>query len=156
MPQAVMREESAYALPEDTLLPATLTSVTVRTVEFTYKKGPKQGQQGTFDLWVWEFQITDGDYAGLKAWGETEDSLNNLEEPRGRAKLVRPWAETLLGREIPIGEAFDTDHVLGLPCVITVKHEEPRPKKDGGFFYGCPVEDVFPARPATSDDAPPF
>jgi hypothetical protein len=156
MPSSTMREESAYPLPEDVLFPAELTSVVVRTVEFTYKKGPKVGEKGSFDLWVWEFAITGGDYAGMKAWGETEDNLNNLEEPKGRAKLVRPWAETLLGRQIEIGENFDTDQVLGLPCKITVKHEEPRPKKDGGFFYGCPVEDVFPADPRSSDDAPPF
>lgn len=156
MPQSTMREESAYPLPEDVLLPAALTSVSVRTVNFTYKKGPNKDKAGSFDLWVWEFEITGGDYAGMKAWGETEDNLNNLEEPRGRSKLVRPWAETLLGRQIEIGEAFDTDNILGLPCKITVKHEEPRPKKDGGFFYGCPVEDVFPASPATSSDEPPF
>lgn len=155
-PKATMREESLYSLPEDVLLPAKLNSVVTRTIPFTYKKGPKLGQESSFDIWVWEFEITEGDYAGLKAWGETEDQLNNLEEPRGRSKLVRPWAETLLGKEIQIGEEFDTDDLIGLSCQITVKHEEPRPKKDGGFFYGCPVEDVFPAAAATSDDEPPF
>lgn len=156
MPSATMREESAYPLPEDTIFPAVLQKVEVRTVEFTYKKGPKKDQKGSFDLWKWEFQITEGEFAGLHAWGETEAELNNLEEPRGRAKLARPWCETLLGRQIEIGEPFDTDQVLGVPCKITVTHEEPRPKKDGGFYYGCPVEDVFPAAPRTSDDEPPF
>lgn len=150
MPKSVMREESAYPVPEEVLLPAKLNAVTVRTVEFTYKKGERAGQPGSFDLWRWEFEVTDGDYTGLKLYGETEDELNNLEEPRGRAKLVRPWAETLLGRQIPIGEEFDTDDVVGLPCQITVKHEEPRPKKDGGWFYPCPVEDVFPASQSSS------
>lgn len=156
MPKTTVKETSAYALPEDTIFPAVLTSVIVRSIPFTYKKGPNAGQQGEFDIWVWEFKITDGDYAGMKAWGETESEVNNLEEPRGRAKLVRPWAETLLGRQIQIGEEFDTDNLLGLPCKITVKHEEPRPKKDGGTFYGCPVEDVFPAEGRTSGGPVPF
>ena len=140
-----MKEETAYPLPEDVLFQGKLNSVEVRCIDFTYKKGPKVGQKGSFDLWKWEYEITEGEYQGLRAWGETEADLNNLEEPRGRAKLVRPWAETLIGRQIAIGEDFDTDQVLGLPCKFTVTHEEPRAKADGGFYYGCPVEDVFPS-----------
>ena len=141
MPRSTMKEESAYPLPEDVLFQGVLNSVTIRNISGVSAKG----KDYNFDLWVWEFEITDGDQRGLRAWGETESSLNNLEVPRGRAKLVRPWAETLLGRQIAIGEDFDTDSVLGLPCKFTVIHEEPRQKKDGGFFYGCPVEDVFPS-----------
>lgn len=158
MPRATMKEETLYALPEDTIFEGKLNSVTVRTIEFTLKKdrgNKKAGEKDSFNKWVWEFEITDGEYAGLKAWGETEDELNNLEEQRGNSKLVRPWAETLLGRQIQIGEDFDTDQIVGLPCKFTVTHEEARPKKDGGWFYGCPVEDVFPSSNSLRE-APPF
>lgn len=142
-----MREESAYPLPEDTIFEGMLVKVDERNIKGTSAKGKAYD----FNLWEWEFVITSGEYQGLKATGTTEDHLNNLEEPRGRAKLARPWYETLLGRQIAIGEAVDTDtQIVGLPCKFTVKHEEPRPKKDGGFWYGCEVEDVFPATPAAT------
>lgn len=156
MPKSTVREESAYPLPEDTLFEAKLNSVVVRTVDFTYKKGPNEGQKGSFDLWVWEFQITEGEFAGQRVWGETEDHVSNLDEPKGRAKLVRPWAETLLNRQLAVGAEFDTNDVVGLPVKLTVKHEEPRKKKDGGTFYGCPVEDLIPATSAAFSTEPPF
>ena len=159
MPRTTMKEETAYSLPEDVLFFGKLNSVTVRTIEFTRRKdggGKKAGEADSFDKWVWEYEITEGEFTGQRAWGETEDELNNLEEPRGNSKLVRPWAETLLNRALTVGEDFDTDQVVGLPCKFTVSHDEPRQKKDGGFFYGCPVEDVFPAGPATSRGDVPF
>lgn len=142
MPKATMKEEAEYRLPEDTLFPAVLDEVAVRTIEYTLKKDrgmKKAGEKDSFDKWVWTFRITDGPFKGEKAYGETEDRLTNREDNR-----VRQWSETLLGREIEIGEEFDTDSVLGLPCQVSVRHEEPREKKDGGFFYGCPVDEVFP------------
>lgn len=158
MPSATMRTESEYRLPEDVIFPAKLMAVTSRTIEFVHKKGDKIGQKGSFDKWEWEFLITEGEYAGQKAYGSTEAVLNNLPEPRGNDKLVRPWAETLLGRQIQPGERFDTEQVVGLPCLITVRHEEPRPKSNGGTYYGCPVEDVFPAPSAAQSPSaePPF
>lgn len=158
MPRATMKEETLYSLPEDTIFEGKLNSVTVRTIEFTLKKDrgtKKAGEKDSFDKWVWEFEVTSGEFTGQKAWGETEDELNNLEEQRGNSKLVRPWAETLLGRQIAIGEDFDTDQVVGLPCKFTVSHDEPREKKDGGWFYGCPVEDVFPSSNGSREE-PPF
>lgn len=144
MPRSTMREDSLYPLPENQLFPAELTSVTVRTINFVHKKGDKAGMADSFDKWVWEFRITNGEYQGLKVRGETEPELTTLTEQRGISKPVRPWAETLLGREIQVGEELDTDVLLGLPCQITVTHMEPRPKADGGFWYDCPVEDVLP------------
>lgn len=159
MPRATMKEESAYALPADTLFEGKLNSVTVKTIEYTLKKdrgSKKAGEKDSFDIWEWEFEVTDGAYKGTRAWGTTESELNNLEEPRGRSKLVRPWAETLLGRQIQIGEDFDTDQIVGLPCKFTVVNEEPVEKKNGdGWFYGCSVDDVFPSSNGLRED-PPF
>ena len=154
MPRSTMKEETAYKLPEDTLFVGKLNAVEVRTINFVLKKDVgtrKAGEASSFDKWVWEFEVTEGAYTGDRAWGETEDELNNLEEARGNSHLVRPWAETLLGRQITIGEDFDTDQVVGLPCKFTVSHDEPRLKKDGGYYHGCPVDDVFPASSAAAD-----
>ena len=161
MPASTMREESAYPLPEDMLFAGRLNKVEVRNISGVTKSGKNVGKSYDFNVWEWEFEVTEGDFAGIKVRGTTEDHLNNLEEPRGRTKLARPWSETLLGRPIQIGENFDTDTtIVGLPCKFTVKHEEPRPKTDGGFWYGCEVEDVFPAVPAalaaTHSSEPPF
>ncbi len=158
MPRATMKEESAYALPSDTLFDGQLNAVKIKTIEFTLKKDrglKKQGEKDSFDIWEWEFEVTAGAYKGTRCWGTTESELNNLEEPRSRSKLVRPWAETLLGRQIAIGEDFDTDQICGLPCKFTVTNEEPVERKDGnGFYYGCSVEDVFPSSNSTKEDAP--
>lgn len=143
MPQAVMQEESEYPVPAGVPLPAVLQSVKVRTIEFFKKDqyGNKTSEKDSFDKWVWEFKITDGDYAGIKVYGETEDRLSTRAD-----NLVRIWAEQLLGQEIPVGEGLDTDaQLVGLSCIVECRHDDPREKRDGTMFYPCPVSDVFPA-----------
>lgn len=148
MPKATVKEESEYPLPAETVFPARLDKVVEKTVEFTYKAHhaavkngrAKVGETGGFTKWQWEFAITDGPYAGMKAWGDTDGKLTNREDDR-----VRQWSETLLGRELGIGDELDTDLLVGLPCSITVRHDEPVPRRDGtGNFYPCPVDEVFP------------
>lgn len=148
MPKSTMTEESEYRLPKDTLFPAILEAVTVKTIKYK-----KDGKDKSFDKWEWEFKITDGEYAGLSAYGETEDRLTTHPDNK-----VRQWGEVLRGGvEFEVGESIDTDDLIGLPCVITVTHEEPREKKNGeGFFYGCPVADVFPEGTKFHPDGPGF
>ena len=71
-----------------------------------------------------------------------------------------------------LGEQVDTDDLIGLPVQGTVRHLEPRPKKDGeGFWFNVEVEELFPAgmgkasnvakedpwqAGTTTYDAPPF
>lgn len=149
MPKATVREESEYPLPDQTVFPARLDKVTEKTITFTYKPThaavtsgrAKAGDEGSFTKWQWEFAITDGDYAGMTAYGDTPGKLTNREDD-----VVRQWSETLLGRELQIGEELDTDLLIGLPCSVTVRHEAPVPRRDGtGNFYPCPVDEVFPA-----------
>jgi hypothetical protein len=134
MPSSTMREESEYRLPENTPFPAQLKSVDVRTIKYQ-----RDGKDKQFDKWEWVFEITEGEYAGMEAYGESEDRLTNHPDNK-----VRQWAETLRDAPFGIGEGLNTDDLLGLPCVITVFHGDPRPKKDGTNFYPCPVQDVFP------------
>ena len=154
MPQTTMRDEDTYPLPDETPFPARLESVEVKTIQFEKKDrktGAKTGEWSSFDKWVWDFQITSGQYAGLHAYGETEDRLTNHPDNK-----VRQWAETLRDAPFEIGEGLNTDDLVGLPCIVTVRHDEPRPKKDGGNFYPCPVDDVFPEGALPVDDEPPF
>lgn len=145
MPNTTMQEEEKWKLPADTLFPATLTAVTEVEIPYTDKK---TGAPATFTKWQWEFSITEGEYAGLRAWGDTEDRLTNHPENK-----VRQWAETLRGAPYDIGEGLDTDDLLGLPCLVTVTNET-YDKKDGTTGYKSPVADVFPADGQA--DEPPF
>jgi hypothetical protein len=148
MPQSTMREEDEYALPEDTLFPGVLNKVDVRTIKW---KSKRDGSDQSRDVWTWEFQITDGEYAPLRAWGESEDRLTTHPDNK-----VRQWGETLRGKPFELGEGLNTDDLIGLPCMFTIKHEEPRPRKDGtGNFYGVRVDDVFPVDALQPAD-PPF
>lgn len=158
MPSATMREESEYKFPEDTPFPAILSSVTEKEIPYTIKNGPDAGKKSSFKKWVWAFDITEGEFAGLTAYGETEAKLTNHPDNH-----VRQWAEVLQDAPIGIGDGLNTDDLLGLPCVVTVAHGEPRPKTDGGKFYPCDVNNVFPegtkAGQFGSDNAqdePPF
>lgn len=149
MPKARVIEESEYPLPKETPLPARLDKVTENERTFQYKPHhaavkngkAKVGETGSFVKWSWEFKVTDGDYAGYVAYGDTDAKVTNRADDK-----VRQWAETLLGRELGVGEELDTDLLVGLPCTVTVRHEDPVPRRDGsGNFYPCPVDEVFPA-----------
>ena len=134
MPKTTMEEEALYKLPADVPMEAALVSVKERVIPFKNKKG----QDDSFTKWEWEFEILEGEYAGLHAWGDTEDRLTTREDNK-----VRQWAEVLLGREFELGEGLDTDDLLGLTCVLTVKNT-PYEKKDGNVSYLCPVDQLFP------------
>ena len=143
MPSATMKNEDEFKLPKETLLPATLLAVEEKNIPYVDKNGKDQ----TFTKWTWEFEIVDGDYAGLHAWGDTEPRLTNHPDNK-----VRQWAETLRGSEFELGEGLDTDDLLGLSCVITVDNVV-HTKKNGEKSYLTPVLDVYPA---SLDTEPPF
>lgn len=145
MPSATMEHEDPYKFPDDDLLPATLTSVIEKSREI--RQGDRKGE--TFTKWEWEFSISGGQYAGLRAWGETEDRLTNLEGNR-----VRAWATALRGQEFAFGESLNTDDLIGLPCMIMVGHEEYK-RGDGTTGYKEPVRDVISVADAQSIE-PPF
>lgn len=149
MPKATKREASEYRLPAGEYFPAILTAVNEKKIDFTYKQGPRAGQKGVWVKWEWIFEITDGEYQGVPAYGDTDSEITTREDC-----IPRQWGETLLGRELEIGEDFDTDLVLQMPCLITVRHDEPRQKRDGTNFYPCPVDEVFPVAGATQQDDP--
>ncbi len=152
MPTTRLREETEYRFPDDITYQCRLVDVT--TKEITYFKkdahGVKTNEQDSFTKWQWTFDITSGPYLGGSLYGDTESEMTT----RGDNTL-RQWAEALLGREIEVGEDFDTDDIIGLPCVVTIRHDPPRPRRDGnGMFYPCVVDDVMPK--GTADNQPPF
>lgn len=143
MPSSTMEHEDEWKLPKDVPLPAELQAVTEKVINYK-----RDGKDKSFTKWEWEFKIVDGEYAGLRAWGETEDRLTTHPDNK-----VRQWAETLRDKPFDLGEGLDTDDLLNLPCTIVVDNTV-RDKPDGGKFYNCPVVDVLPA--GVGSDEPPF
>ncbi len=156
MPKATLRVESEYKYPDDITYPCRLVDVQVKEFPF-FKKDPVTGarttEQDIFRKWEWTFEVTAGPYLGDTLRGDTEPELTTRDDNR-----LRQWAEALLSREIEVGEDFDTDMIVGLPCVVTVRHDPPREKRDGSTFYPCVVDDVMPKdSPAgRTSMAPPF
>lgn len=140
MPKSTVEEEQPYKLPEDTYFPALLESVVEKS--YPIKTGKRAGE--TFTKWVWEFKITEGDYAGLHASCDTDPKVTVT--PDGNRNMPAMIVEALRDMEVSFGESIDTDDYLSLPCVITVRHTA-RDRTDGqGKFYEEPVKDVYPAR----------
>lgn len=146
MPKATKKEATLYRFDEDVLYPCELASVKEKTINFTNKETK---QADSFVKWEWQFKVVDGDQQGLTIYGDTNAEYTNDENDR-----VRAWSETLLGREMGLGEELDTDLLIGLPCMVTVKHGEPRTKRDGSMFYPCPAAEVFPRNGAAPVGGP--
>lgn len=139
MPKSTVEQENPYKLPEETFLPALL--VHVEEKRFPIRTGKRAGEE--FVKWTWEFEITQGEYKGLHAYGDTEPKVTVM--PNGERNTPAQWIEAIRELEVDFGEGIDTDQYDGLPCVITVRHES-RDRSDGqGKFYSEPVKDVYPA-----------
>ena len=145
MPKATVTEESLWKLPKDTPLPARLNAVTVKEINYTNQ----DGQPDSFKKWEWEFAIIDGEYAGLKAWGDTEAKVTSHAEDK-----ARQWAEAISGNDYGIGEGLDTDDLLGIECMVVVDNTTYVKKGTTETKYICPVTDVFPA--GSVEMEPPF
>lgn len=152
MPRTTLRIETEYKYPDDITYPCRLVDVEMLEIPYFKKdaSGQRTNEQDIFRKWRWTFEVTAGPYLGQDLRGDTEAEMTTREDNR-----LRQWAESLLGKAVEVGEDFNTDDIIGLPCIVTVKHEDPRPKKDGGMFYPCVVDDVMPTD-GSAALAPPF
>jgi len=133
-------EDSPYPLPEGVLLDAQLLSCVQERGDYT-----KDGKARSFNKWNWTFLIVGGEFDGQELVGGTEPKITNASES-SFLPLARPYVESLLGRELELGEEIDTDDLIGLTVKLTVRHMEPRPRKNGdGFWFNVEVNEVFPS-----------
>jgi hypothetical protein len=117
--QFVVQEAKFIPLPEDEFFRARLERIELREFDFTDKK---TGEKKNASNLEWTFEITaEGEYKGRKVRGRTSSDLTVDESNR-----FRTWAETLLGRALPIGMGIDEDDLVGLSCELTVRHEADR------------------------------
>jgi len=156
MPKGTVREDDPYPIPTDTLVPVVLTAVSEVNVPFTYKQGPKAGTAGSFTKWEWDCRVIDGEYTGVEVRGSTEAKFTNASHASGFLALAKPFAEAFMGRETEVGEEVDTDQLIGLVAQATVRHLEPRPRRDGdGFWFNIEIDEIFPMAPTNGQPVRP-
>jgi len=134
-------------LPEDSIHRAQLQEIKLKEINWTDRKTGEPKSSQLLEWW-WEItSSTSGDeYVGRKVKGETDAKLTN--HPRNKFRM---FAEALLGRDIPVGMAVDTDDLTGLTAEIVIGHRQDR--KDPAKVWEF-VSDVAPV--SGFDDAPPF
>ena len=148
--QFTTQEQLDLTLPEDSIHVAKLVDLKTRDVPY---KDKNDGSDKTFTKleWWWEITATAiGDqYIGRKVKGECPAELTS--HPSNR---FRNWAETLLGREIPVGMQLDTEDLLGLSAEVSIGHRPDR--KDPAKIWEY-VDEVLPLSGGFDlNDEPPF
>lgn len=148
MPSGTVIVGSEYRYPEGVQFAGRLVSVKEEKIAFVYKADSaavkagraKAGEKGEFKKWRWTWAFTGEDHKGDTVTSDTDPEVTNSAENK-----PRQYFETLLGRPMGLGEDFDTDAIVGLPCMFTVLHRDPVVRRDGkGTGYYCDVADVFP------------
>jgi len=139
-------DQPDLTIPADTIHRAKLIELKPREINWIDKK-TNEPKSKTLLEWWWEIQ--GGEYASRRVKGECDAKLSN--HPGNR---FHNWAETLLGRQIPVGMGLDTDDLLGLQAEISVGH---RPdKKDPAKVWEY-VDEVMPVSGGFAlSDEPPF
>lgn len=112
------------------------------------------GEARTIQRARWRFEITAGEYAGWKASGRTDVTINN--NPRNK---FFAWSKALLhDSQLDEGDPVDTDYMIGRECYIVLKN---RPDRNDPSRIWQDVEDVsemtdWTASPAVPSAEPPF
>jgi hypothetical protein len=148
----VTEDEPDLTIPEDTLVRAKLVDIKPKTINWNDRK---TGEAKSRNMLEWWFEVTDSRFPGRdggtrKIKGECDAKISNHPGNKFRA-----WAETLLGREIPVGMGIDTDDILGLACDITVVHEKSSKANDDRVFERLDQVIAIDGGFALSDQ-PPF
>jgi hypothetical protein len=142
--QTTATEEEDRTIPEDSIVPATLTEIKLRVVQYNDKQ---TGEAKSFEQLEWWFEVTSGDYQGRKVKGTTDTKLTT--HPKNK---FRNWSSVMLNREIADGFPLDTDDLIGLPADVAIGYRPDR--KDPSKVYE-EVSEVLPASGGQASE-PPF
>lgn len=144
--QLVVEDVPDRTIPDETFLNARLSEISLREFSFNDRK---TGEAKTGRVFEWWFEVSEeGKYKERKVKGQTDAIISN--HPRNK---LRAWAETLLGRDLGVGQPLNTDELVGLPVKIYVKHEADR--KDPSKTYER-VDDLIPVTGGALPGEPPF
>lgn len=126
-------------IPEDSIHRARLEKVEVREFD-------KKDKSGKVVKVRFFFVITAGDFEGRKLRGEVWGDFSP-------GSQFHSWAETLLGREIPVGMSIDVEDLEGLACDVSVAHEADY--KDPAKKWAV-VDELMPITAGFELSQPPF
>lgn len=125
---------------DPTVLNVEVEKVELREIAAAYRE--KFNIEATHEFNI-TFLILDGPYKKRKIWGNAQALWYE-----GNCRL-RLWTQAILGVDsFPEDYEFDSDHIIGHKCRVTVKNYN---KKDGSV--GEAVADVRPSRPAAGVSA---
>lgn len=99
----------------------------------------------TYNRLNWRVELTEGELKGYKIFGSTSEKFS-VDPP---SKFYE-WACALLGRVIEVGEAIDTDDLIGLPCRVVIMH---KPDADDENRMWMRIESIEPPRGAPTTTA---
>lgn len=106
MPVMQAEESSFEMIPEGTIIGAKVSEIEQKTLDFG-------------DRLNWKFEIIEsGQFEGYRINGST--SMKFTIDPPSK---FYEWATQILGRTFEVGEAVDTDDLIGLPCRIEIEHK---------------------------------
>lgn len=143
----VVEDAPDLTIPEDTIIRARLNEISDKTINWTDRNTNEQKSSVLLE-WKWEV-VAEGQYKGRKLRGECDAKISN--HPRNK---FRAWAESLLGRELPMGMGIDTDDLVGLVADISIAHRADRKDPSKKYEY---VDEVIPVNGGFSvNDEPPF
>lgn len=160
MARATVQQGSKYFFEEGEFL-AILREVEEKHVDFTYKSHhkavqngkAKAGDPGSFDHWIWKFDLLQGERAGQEITLETDPSV----ELEGYS-MARVAYEALQGEPLELGQDIDTDLVVGMRARLVISHMPERQSGDR-VFYDSKITDLLPVRDGDDvelSDEPPF
>jgi|JI10StandDraft_1071094.scaffolds.fasta_scaffold843637_1 hypothetical protein len=126
------------------ILPVEVVSVTLRDINPAFRERYNIEAEQEFNL---RFKVVDGPFKNRNIFGTAQAIWHD-----GASCRLRVWAQEILGvNEFDPNYVFDSDHLVGKLCRVTVKNYQ---KKDG--TVGDSVADVMRADPAllSKADAP--
>ncbi len=142
-------EEKEVRIPEDSIHRARLEEIKLRTFGWTDKRTGDEREAQVLDWWWRITSTTYGDqYVGRRFKSECDAKLSSRSDNR-----FRMWAEALLGRDIPVGMAVDTDDLVGMEAEIVIGYQPDRRDKNKTWPY---VSDVAPLDGSHHQYDPPF
>lgn len=142
---AEVEDEKVDIIPEDTIVRAQLLEIAPKEISWTDKQ-THEPKSTTILEWKWE--VVTGEFKGKWVRGSCDAKLSS--HPGNR---FRNWSESLLGRQLPVGTAFDTDDLIGLQADISIRHRAD--KKDPAKKY-VEVDEVIPLGGGFDLEEPPF
>jgi hypothetical protein len=148
-PGTVPREKKAFEpIPAQdqyktpTILPVEVLECKLQPINADFRE--KYDIEATHEF-NFRFKVLEGDFKNRNVWANAHALWHD-----GANCRLRLWAQAIMGVDaFPEGYVFDSDHLVGQTCRITIKNYN---KKDGSV--GETAADVLPSIPGIGQTTP--